>query len=219
MLLRDRIYQGIRQSILSCELRPGQDLREQVLAERYRVSRSPIRDALLRLEQERLIIVLPRQGYRVTPISLASHDEITGLRRVIEPACAAAAAARARDAPVGDLDPFRAGPGNMYVSYADYNDAFHKAVASLCGNARMAAVAIDLVDQYARFVHTGMLVIDPVSVDHLVAEHCLIIDAIQARDADRAADLSRKHVTTGSDVVLANLHQIKLDPDKRMITD
>jgi len=54
-LLRDTIYEKIRHAILSCEFQPGQELREQVLAERYRVSRSPIPDSLLRLEQENLV--------------------------------------------------------------------------------------------------------------------------------------------------------------------
>jgi GntR family transcriptional regulator, rspAB operon transcriptional repressor len=53
-LLRDSVYRALRQAVLTCEFQPGQELREQVLAEKYRVSRSPIRDSLLRLEQERL---------------------------------------------------------------------------------------------------------------------------------------------------------------------
>ena len=54
MLLRDNIYDALRGAILSCELLPGQELREQELAARYEVSRSPVREALLRLEGERL---------------------------------------------------------------------------------------------------------------------------------------------------------------------
>src|SRR5579863_7829817 len=88
MLLRDNIYYALRKAILSCEFQPGQELREQVLAERYRVSRSPIRDSLLRLEQDNLVTVLPRQGYRVNPISISDTEEIFALLLLIEPACA-----------------------------------------------------------------------------------------------------------------------------------
>src|ERR1700712_3818899 len=97
MLLRDSIYQAIRWAILNCEFEPGQELREQVLAERYHVSRSPVRDSLLRLELENLVTVLPRQGYRVNPISIPDVENLFELRLLIEPACAAAAA-RADDA-------------------------------------------------------------------------------------------------------------------------
>ena len=97
VLLRNSIYQAIRHSILTGELQPGQELREQVLAERYGVSRSPVRDSLLRLEQENLVTVFPRQGYLVNPISISNVEDIINLRSLIEPSCAAAAA-RADDA-------------------------------------------------------------------------------------------------------------------------
>ncbi len=105
MLLRDSIYQRIRHAILTCEFQPGQDLREQELAERYQVSRSPVRDSLLRLEQEKLMMVLPRQGYRVTPINIDDVNDIFDLRLLIEPVCAAAAA-RADDAALSTLDQY-----------------------------------------------------------------------------------------------------------------
>ena len=57
---------------------PGDDMREQDLAERYAVSRQPVREALLRLEREHLVTVQPRQGYRVNPISLADARDLCG---------------------------------------------------------------------------------------------------------------------------------------------
>jgi DNA-binding GntR family transcriptional regulator len=102
-LLRDTIYQSIRRAILICEFEPGQELREQILAERYHVSRSPIRDALLRLEQEKLVTVSPRQGYRVNSISASDSKDLFALRLLMEPVCAAAAA-RAEDAELKTLD-------------------------------------------------------------------------------------------------------------------
>jgi DNA-binding GntR family transcriptional regulator len=77
VLLRESIYGAIRRAILTCEFEPGQELREQVLAERYHVSRSPVRDALLRLELESLVTVLPRQGYLVNAISI---PDVAGMR-------------------------------------------------------------------------------------------------------------------------------------------
>ena len=62
MLLRDNVYESLRSDILSCRLAPGDDMREQELAERYAVSRQPVREALLRLEREHLVTVQPRQS-------------------------------------------------------------------------------------------------------------------------------------------------------------
>ena len=65
MLLRDNVYENLRADILSCRLAPGDDMREQELAERYAVSRQPVREALLRLEHEGLLESRPRAGTRV----------------------------------------------------------------------------------------------------------------------------------------------------------
>ena len=76
MLLRDNVYENLRTDILTCRLAPGDDMREQELAERYAVSRQPVREALLRLAREHLVTVQPRQGYRVNPISLSDARDL-----------------------------------------------------------------------------------------------------------------------------------------------
>src|ERR1700733_8204922 len=145
MLLRDSIYNSIRQAILTCEFQPGQELREQELAARYRVSRSPIRDALLRLDQENLVTVLPRQGYCVNPISVADVKEIFSLRTLIEPACAAAAA-RADEAALQALDRFRGFMDEEFdeTTFVEYNRSFHSAIAELSGNSSGWCFSADL---------------------------------------------------------------------------
>ena len=195
MLLRDNIYRAIRHSILTCEYGPGQDLREQVLAEFYHVSRSPIRDSLLRLEHENLVTVLPRQGYRVKDVCPADVEEIYGLRLVIEPACAAGAARR-DGAAVSTLDAFRdyADDGSVFGSFGEYNQAFHNAVSSLSGNKRLTAVAHDLVAQFDRLVRIIFLDDQTVRTKPAAREHDLMIAAIQAHDADTAARLAYEHV-------------------------
>ena len=92
MLLRDNVYESLRSDILTCRLAPGDDMREQELAERYAVSRQPVREALLRLEREHLVTVQPRQGYRVNPISLVGRA-----RPVALPPCAGAGLRRGGD--------------------------------------------------------------------------------------------------------------------------
>src|SRR4051812_24929510 len=87
MLLRDNVYENLRSDILTCRLAPGDDMREQDLAERYAVSRQPVREALLRLEREHLVTVQPRQGYRVNPISLSDARDLLRFRLALEPAC------------------------------------------------------------------------------------------------------------------------------------
>jgi GntR family transcriptional regulator, rspAB operon transcriptional repressor len=196
MLLRDRVYQAIRDAILTCEFQPGQELREQILAERYRVSRSPIRDSLLRLEQERLVTVLPRQGYRVNPISMSDVEDILGLRLLIEPACAAAAAAaRSDETALRALDRFRGFTGGEHTEsdFIRYNKSFHRAIIDLSGNARMATIARDLDEQFQRLALLTLDAVTDEDVRYASAEHDAIIDALQAHDADQTARLSYEH--------------------------
>jgi DNA-binding GntR family transcriptional regulator len=196
MLLRDSIYQAIRGAILTCELQPGQELREQVLAERYRVSRSPIRDSLLRLEQENLITVLPRQGYRVNPISASDVEDIFGLRLLIEPACAAAAAG-AEDEALRALDQFRGFSTHEQAEakFYEYNKSFHHAITVLSGNIRMAAIALDLDEQSQRLVQATMHAVDYEQICIACRQHEDMIDALQAHDAVLASRLAYEHLT------------------------
>jgi DNA-binding GntR family transcriptional regulator len=194
MLLRDNVYRAIRRAILTCEYRPGQELREQSLAERYRVSRSPIRDSLLRLEQENLVTVLPRQGYRVNTVSPSDIEEIIALRLLIEPACAAAAA-RAGDTALQMLDRFRGFAETDWTeaTFIEHDRSFHRAIADLAGNKRMAAIALDLSEQFERLVCVGLLAFAHDLVRTLCAEHDSIIDAVQAHDGSRALQLAYRH--------------------------
>src|SRR5260370_2635176 len=91
MLWRKKVCETLGSDILPCRLAPGDDMREQELAERYAVSRQPVREALLRLEREHLVTVQPRQGYRVNPISLADARDLLRFRLALEPACVAEA--------------------------------------------------------------------------------------------------------------------------------
>src|SRR5687768_13968406 len=75
-LLREKVYDQLRADMIACRLAPGTEIRESELALRFGVSKSPVRDALMRLEREGLVITLPRQGYRVAPVSVADVQDM-----------------------------------------------------------------------------------------------------------------------------------------------
>ena len=80
VLRREEVYQQLRSDILSCKLLPGTPLFEGILADRFEVSKSPIRDALSRLHAERLVAVMPRKGYQVSPISVSDAADLFEMR-------------------------------------------------------------------------------------------------------------------------------------------
>src|SRR3977135_1216244 len=151
MLLRDNVYESLLSDILTCRLAPGDDMREQDLAERYAVSRQPVREALLRLEREHLVTVQPRQGYRVTPISLSDARDLLRFRLALEPACVAEAIDRAPYRLFKSRDEFRRFAGN-HEDFIAYNRGFHTALAHASGNRRMAMALCDLIGQAERRV-------------------------------------------------------------------
>lgn len=207
-LLRDDVYASLRQDILSCALPPGSDLREQGLAERFRVSKSPVREALLKLERENLVTVAPRQGYRVAPISLADARDLFRFRLVLEPGCAVEAARAAGEDALAALDRFRSFDGGRDPhAFMVYNRRFHCAVAQASCNARMAATTCSLIEQMDRLVVVSVNTIPMQDPAKLVAEHGGIIDALQARDGKRAARLLRAHAAAAEKRVMKGLER------------
>ncbi len=203
MLLRDNIYEALRADILSCRLAPGEGIREQELAARYEVSRAPIRDALLRLENERLVTVHPRQGYSVNPISMADASELFQLRLLLETACVAATIESASADRLAGLEAYREyAPGRDFI---EYNRAFHKAIAEASGNKRMAAIASELIDQGERLMRVSLANVKGRDTAQLVGEHVVLIDAMQARDARTATRIIRDHITKAERRVMSAL--------------
>ncbi len=206
MLLRDSVYQAIRRAILVCELKPGQELREQILAEQYRVSRSPIRDSLLRLEQEKLVTVLPRQGYRVNPIDVHDVDEMFSLRLIIAPACAAEAA-KANEEAVRTLDRFRFVVGTDETAFLEYNRRFHSAVAVLSGNTRLVASEAALAEETDRLALISVQAHPGTWLPLVLGEHGAIVNAIQAHDSANAHRLMYDHLVGGQRRIIAALQE------------
>jgi len=194
-LLRVDIFHELRRDILACRLAPGTDLREAELAERFSVSKSPVRDALSRLVQEGLVIVMPRQGYRVAPISLKDVRDMFEYRVVLECASVRLALESASDEALRALDRFRVFHAAEHADgFIGYNRAFHQALAELSGNARLIRAIAGQIDQMDRVVSMSVEAIGKRDPSRVVQQHCEIIDALQARDSRRAGRLVTRHV-------------------------
>ena len=194
-LLRVDVLRELRQDILSCRIAPGTELTEAGLAERFAISKSPVRDALARLVQEGLVKVVPRRGYRVMPISLNDVTDMFEYRAVLESASARIAASSAETEALRALDRFRVHDERTYADgFASYNRAFHQALAHLSGNGRLAAAQTSLIDQMDRVVTMSVRAMRGHDPARVVDEHCHIIDALQRRDGRRAGALLSRHV-------------------------
>jgi DNA-binding GntR family transcriptional regulator len=198
-LLRESIYEQLRADILKCRLSPGADIREAELAERFGVSKSPVRDALMRLEREGLVITIPRQGYRVSPISLSDVDDMFHLRAALERACMERIVRRASDDDLATLEPYRRFDAQDWDGgFIDYNRAFHRHLAQLAANIRMRDQLGDLIDQMERAVLVSVNNVKHGNPAVLVTEHCRMIDALQERKSRQAERLAEAHINAAA---------------------
>lgn len=185
----------IRSEILDGALGPGQRLQENVLAARYGVSRVPVRDALRRLEAERLVEVESNVGAFVTVVSAEEVSELLEVRLVLEELIVRQAAARRTDAQVSELrsiigDGQRLVRGSRPSDLVGLNTIFHQAL----GRASCNPTAVGLVEQLRariELVYAGKL---PRRAAASWREHEAIFDAIAAGDAEEAGARLRRHL-------------------------
>lgn len=195
-LLRERVYDCLREDIISCRLAPGTEIRESELAQRFSVSKSPVRDALMRLEVEGLVITLPRQGYRVAPVSIADIQDMFHLRDALERACVERIVRRASPEQLAGLDEFRRFDQTKWQGgFVAYNREFHRALARISGNARMRDQLVGLIDQMERAIQLSLSGLERGNSQSVVDEHCRIIDALQTQQVPLAQRLISRHVS------------------------
>jgi GntR family transcriptional regulator, rspAB operon transcriptional repressor len=194
-LVRTAIFNRLRADILSCALRPGSQLQERQLVERYEVSKSPIRDALLKLEEENLVEVLPRKGYRVNPISLADAHELYDMRHMLERECILRMIDNAPARVIDALDDFRmtVAPTDL-PNWIKYNTSFHTYLAVHSGSKRLARISCNIIDQAQRLTYVSVTSSDQMDLTDYISEHETIIDAIQRRDRRQATAFARDHI-------------------------
>lgn len=211
-LVRTSVYQRLRADILSCRLRPGLQIQEKDLVEQFEVSKSPIRDALLKLEELGLVEVMPRKGYRVRRIDVSDVRDMYEMRQIFERECVALLVDNAPDDLLRELDRFREGPepGEGLPVWIAYNRSFHSWLAGNCGNARLARSALETIEQFDRLTHVSVSHAAEISLGSFVAEHREIIDAIQARKRRQAIALARDHIDSSRRRVLDELAAVSV---------
>ena len=190
------VYAQLRREILSCALAPGSKVFEQELAERFGVSKSPVREALLRLQEQNLVDVQPRSGYRVRPISLTEASEMYEMRYLYERACVMRAITHASDASLASLHDHLLTKARVPIpEWIEANRQFHSSLASVCGNQRLADAATKLNDQFDRFTFVSVTRLDqPPDFTRFNNDHLALVQAMQKRDKRRAAAIVKSHI-------------------------
>lgn len=210
--LADRVYNQLRDNIGSHQIRPGERLQEVSLAAQLGVSRTPVREALARLESEGMIVVEGR-GFVVPELTDADIDEIYQLRFLLEPAAAGIAVAEvgsptdlASMASAVD-DAVAAEKSGDFRAFLEANSRFHHAWRALVPNRRMSK----LLDQYVghvRFLRVLTLG-DPGARKAALTGMKAIHAAFRKRDPEAAATAMHKHLETAKHYLVLAIEQIE----------
>ncbi|WP_254705739.1 GntR family transcriptional regulator [Streptomyces vilmorinianum] len=197
--VRGQILQALRTALVGGELVPGEVYSAPVLAERFGVSATPVREAMQQLAIEGAVEVVPNRGFRVTertPRELAELAEVRALIEIpvmLRLARTVPAARWAELRPLAEATGAAAARGDR-AHYAEADRAFHRAVLALAGNEQLLAVADDLHRRSqwplvsGPAIRHGDLVAD-------AAEHTALLDALIAQDLTVVQSLVREHFT------------------------
>ncbi|MEM8978606.1 MAG: GntR family transcriptional regulator [Pseudomonadota bacterium] len=207
-------YARLKSQIRSNALPPGFQATEPEIAVRLGMSRTPVREALIRLDAEGLVDLIPRRGVRVLPISPTDMRDIYEILTALEPAAASAVAARRPSEQ--ELAPLELATSRMEAAldagdldaWAEHDDAFHNALLDLHGNQRLTAYVASLFDQVHRARIVTLRLRDlPVKSTQ---EHRELLSHLRSGDSEAARTCFASHRKSTANELLGLLEAFKL---------
>jgi DNA-binding GntR family transcriptional regulator len=195
--LEEQAYFDIKQAILRGQFLPGEFLAEMQVAQELGISKTPIRKAMARLQQEGFLVNIPYKGYNVAEISAADTKEIYELRRILECHLVRETALQFTEAELDEMEAsFQAAEDAMerrdYILYLACNREFHHAFPRKYGNQRILKVLTNLDEHVQRILLHKMQ--QEGSYDLSSRDHRLILAAIRTGDIEAAESLMRDHL-------------------------
>ncbi|MDQ6523119.1 GntR family transcriptional regulator [Nocardioides sp. LHD-245] len=202
MQLKDRVYHHLRDGIIDGTYDVGAALREVEIASRLGVSKTPVREAFVRLEKDRLVELIPYRGAVVAGYTAADLEEISQVRQLVEGACARSAARHATEQDVAEIErnveQSREALGKGRVDrVAQLLDAFDQLMYRHSRNKWLDELVENLEGHQRRI---GRLTVDiPGRLEKSVDQHQRILDAIRNRDERRAERAMQSHIASVMD--------------------
>ena len=195
--LSDVAYERLKHLIVCLDLAPGSVVREEELISRAGVGRTPVREALQRLQRDQLVVVLPRQGVMVTAIDIAELPLLYETRSILEPYVHRLAALRGTEQHWRAMDDAMQrveslGPEAPWEDLLGLDRLCHEIVWQAGANRFLIETLDMLFTQSERLWHLYLK--DVADMRHPIAEHRAILVALRARDGEAAATMIEAHV-------------------------
>lgn len=205
--LRDVVFENLRTAILEGNLKAGQRLMEVQLAEQLGVSRTPIREAIRKLELEGLVVMLPRKGAYVASMSFKDLIDVLEIRASLEGLAASLASDRLRDGDIVELEriekEFEKSIREANIDNVLKKDVeFHEKIFLMASNKKLYNLTTSLWEQVHRF--RVMYVSNYDASLSLVDEHNKILEAIKAGDSELAKKYATEHIELAEQFFIEN---------------
>ncbi len=197
--LKQQVYDAIKHSIIHCEYTPGSQLNEDTFCQRFGASRTPVRDALGRLEQEGLVVIQPKRGVLISPVSLRAINELFEVRQRIEPYALLTYGSRLSEDLYATYLRYFSGPTDDKDFLHALDAKFHYAFIEAANNRYLSMVYRVTADQTERY---RILSSAAERLDDSQREHYEIVSACIRRSWSRAADLMRTHINKSRDSII-----------------
>lgn len=206
--LTDEAYTILKDEILDCRLAPGERLTEAAVSTRLEIGKTPTREALRNLVRDGLVQVVPRHGYRITPITLSDVQELFGLRLVVEPASVGLAIAHLNDTHFSHLErlaevEYVPGDRKRMREFLHANIEFHYTIALASQNSRIAELVKQLLTESQRLINFG--VNHHPQREQTRREHRQLCVALRNRDSNAAQQLAENHLRATQQMVIDSL--------------
>ena len=208
--LRDVVFNTLRQAILRGELKPGERLMEIQLANKLGVSRTPIREAIRKLELEGLVLMIPRKGAEVAEITEKNLRDVLEVRCALEELAVQLACDRMDEDWIKAKKEASAEFSNTLVSdditrIAQADVAFHDIIYAATDNRRLIQLLNNLREQMYRFRIEYLKKKE--CYPQLLEEHQTIIDSIESRDKGRATQITGQHIKNQAEAVVDTIRE------------
>lgn len=208
--LREIVFESLREAIINGVLEPGERLMEIQLAEEMGVSRTPVREAIRKLELENFVVMIPRKGAYVAGVSHKDVADVFEIRSALEGLAAGLAAERATDEEIEQMERFllyNEGEEMTLEQIVNSDTDFHALVYKASRNERLIQILANLREQIQRFRATSLAV--PGRLKDAIDEHRGIVDALARHDVEEAQALAAAHIVTAENVMFEALRLSK----------
>jgi DNA-binding GntR family transcriptional regulator len=212
--LREIIFNTLREAIIVGELKPGERLMEVQLSEKMGVSRTPVREAIRKLELEGLVNMIPRKGAHVADLSVKDIIDVLEVRATLDGLATALASEKITEDELKELSNVQ----KQFINYVEKDNIqgairkdveFHEIIYRCSRNDKLLQISNNLREQVQRFRVIYMK--DYGSMRDIISEHAEIFEAIEGRDPKCARKVAQNHIYIQQQIIINSLNKDKLE--------